>query len=73
MVTASVMQNMPSLQELLKQANNITMVEAQIVSNQATQEISAVRGGWQKQEGIKILKVMGEEAGNDNGFSVLQY
>ena len=49
MVTASVMQNMPSLQELLKQANNITMVEAQIVSNQATQEIAAVRGGWQKQ------------------------
>ena len=49
MVTASVMQNMPSLQELLKQANNITMVEAQIVSNQATQEIAAVRGGWQEQ------------------------
>ena len=70
MVTASVMQNMPSLQELLKQANNITMVEAQLVSNQATQEISAFRGGWQEQKGI--FKVMGEEPGNDNGFSVLQ-
>ena len=66
------MQNMPSLQELLKQANNITMVEAQIVSNQATQEILAIRGGWQEQKGIIIFKVMGEEPGNDNGFSVLQ-